>query len=56
MASKRNDLPRKSSPDGVAKRQERREKAFKPLAPKGGGNGGTKMHKPGSKNPRKVGR
>ena len=54
--AKRNTLPRKSSPKGVEARQERRVATFKPIVMKGGGSGGTKCHKPGSRNHRKVGR
>lgn len=55
MASRKGTLPRASSPDGVLKRQERRIKSFNPAIPKGS-HGTTKGHKPGSRNPRKIGR
>lgn len=55
---KRNTLPRKSSPKGIEARFERREKHYASKGVmKGGANGmGTEAHKPGSRNPRKVGR
>lgn len=52
---KRNTKPRKSSPRGVEARVTARIKAFSPEVKKGG-SGSTKCHKPGSRNPRKVGR
>lgn len=57
MAStkRRNTLPRASSPKGVEARQQKRIKAFVPDVKKGG-SGSTKCHKPGSRNPRKIGR
>jgi hypothetical protein len=48
-------LPRKSSPEGIKARQQRRLKAFVPEIPKGG-SGTNRCRKPGSCNPRKVGR
>ena len=53
--AKTNTLPRKSSPKGVAARQAARIKAFVPEIRKGG-SGTTRGHRPGSNNPRKVGR
>lgn len=55
MAGRKGTLPRLSSPKGVAARQERRIKGFTPEIKKGGA-GSTRAHKPGSRNPRKVGR
>ena len=52
MKSRRNHLPRKSSPDGVRARQELRLKGFEKL-PADIARG---MHRPGSANRRKVGR
>ena len=52
MKSRRNHFPRKSSRDGVKARQESRLKGFEKL-PADIARG---MHKPGSSNPRKLGR
>ena len=52
MKSRRNHLPRKSSPDGVKARQEHRLRGFEKL-PNDVARG---MRKPGSANPRKLGR
>jgi hypothetical protein len=55
--TRRNTLPRKSSPDGIQERFERREKTYPSKGvPKGGTWLVTEAHKPGSRNPRKVGR
>lgn len=48
-------LPRKSSPAGVKARQERRLASFTPEISKGG-SGTNRCRRPGSGNPRKVGR
>lgn len=55
MASRKSTLPRVHSPAGVTARQERRVKGWIPEIPKGS-HGTTRSHKPGSRNPRKVGR
>jgi hypothetical protein len=52
---RRNTKPRVSSPKGIAARQEARLKAFVPKVEKGG-SGSYRCCKPGSGNPRKVGR
>lgn len=52
---RRNKLPRRSSPAGIAARQELRIRRFTPEIPKGG-SGTNRCRKPGSCNPRKVGR
>lgn len=54
--TRRNQLPRKSSPDGVKARQEHRIATFKALIPKQSAVGSFQGHRPGSRNPRKVGR
>jgi hypothetical protein len=56
--TRRNTLPRKSSPKGVEARVERRAKTWpsKGVMKAGGGNTPIECHKPGSRNPRKVGR
>lgn len=53
--ARKNTLPRKSSPKGTEARHEQRLKAFVPEVHKGG-SGSTSCRKPGSRNPRKVGR
>lgn len=52
----RNTLPRKSSPKGVNARVERRIATYNPKIPKQSAAGSFEGHKPGSQNPRKVGR
>lgn len=50
--SRRNNLPRKSSPKGMDERLEIRRKNYQAEVPKGGA--GTQHHiMPGSRNPRK---
>lgn len=52
---RRPHLRRASSPEGIAQRANARLAAYVPEVPKGGS--GTQHHnKPGSMNPRKVGR
>jgi len=52
---RRNTAPRKSSPAGIEARVQARIKGFVPEVHKGG-SGSTRCRKPGSRNPRKVGR
>ena len=52
MRSRKNHLPRKSSPAGIKARQELRLKAFDGLP----ANIARGYHQPGSGNPRKLGR
>jgi hypothetical protein len=54
--TRRTPLPRKSSPDGVKARVERRVATFNPKIPKQSAAGYFEGHKPGSRNPRKIGR
>lgn len=54
-ATGRNHRPRISSPEGIEARLAARLKAFVPEISKGG-SGSCRCRKPGSRNPRKVGR
>ena len=47
---KRNHLPRRSSPKGIKARMARRERGYQD------NKSNSDFHKPGSMNPRKVGR
>jgi len=54
--SGRNHLPRKSSPEGIRVRAETRLAATPTRQPLGANANQYTYHKPGSRNPRKVGR
>jgi hypothetical protein len=54
--TRRNTLPRASSPAGVTARVNRRIATYSPKVPKQSASGHFEGRKPGSRNPRKIGR